>query len=220
MQFIYHIKSGDEVIYIRDYDYNHIFRSRREKKNKNFIFSNMIDYKLYRYKLAELTKKEAIFNLESFVIKQPLYFRTHIIQSIISMSEFTRILPTLNELMVGKITLFYSDFSQRNEKINLNRLNKILINSSMQCGRLDILKIEVFNNLESVIKHYSNAIALDFGCDEINIWDKTDSFIIGPEGGFSKEERDILKNRSFSIKSDLIMRSSTASIFVASKRIN
>lgn len=145
--------------------------------------------------------------------------KTHIIQAIIDNNDFDKILPFLNELYVDKITLFYADFSQRNQKINLERLTNILINSSMQCGRLNLMKIEVFNNLDSVLEAYKNCFALDFGCEIIDNLKDKNSFIIGAEGGFSKRERELLKECSFSINHPLILKSQTASIFIASQKI-
>lgn len=219
MQFIYHSKSGDDNIIVEGDEYKHVFHSRRERANKLFTFSNMRDSTLYFYKISEITKKYASFYLESSYIKSTPLINTHIIQSVINMREFSKILPCLNELMVAKITLFYSDFSQKNEKINLDRLNKILINSSMQCGRLHLLDIEVLEDLKSVLTNYPNALAFDFDSG-LNIkFADLDSIIIGPEGGFSKHEKELLKNRSFSISLKSIMKSITASVFIASCKI-
>lgn len=220
MKFIYHNNSGDDNLIIDGNEYRHVFSSRRERANKLFTFSNMLDSTLYTYKVIEITNKYAVFALESSCIRQCNISNTHIIQSVVNMAEFSKILPFLNELMVPKITLFYSEFSQKNEKLNLERLKKILINSSMQCGRLHLLNIEVLPDLQSVFVNYPNAIALDFeGINDINKLKKCNSIIIGPEGGFSKNERDLLKARSFTIPVESIMRSVTASVFIASIKI-
>ena len=145
--------------------------------------------------------------------------KTHIIQAIIS--DFDKILPFLNELFVEKISLFYADFSQKNIRVNLERLESILISSLMQCGRLDKMKIELFNSLDEVMSAYSDLVALDFGAECADLA-SLNHFIIGAEGGFSQRERELFKARNVrvsGINHNLTLRSQTASILVASKKI-
>lgn len=217
MQFLYHKDSGEKNIILDNQAFHHVFNVRRQK-DSILILANMLDSKLYSYKILQVGKKQATLELiDSKSIKQNSP-KTHIIQAIIDMNEFSKILPYLNELFVEKITFFYSDFSQRNEKINIEKLHKILLNSSMQCGRLSIMKIEIMKNLNEVLNIYRDSIALDFNDNRINIKNHN-SFIIGAEGGFSKNERELLKDRLFGIDNPLIMRAKTASIFVAANKI-
>ncbi|RDU57895.1 16S rRNA (uracil(1498)-N(3))-methyltransferase [Helicobacter sp. MIT 99-5507] len=217
LQFLYHKDSGEKNIILDNQAFHHVFNVRRQK-DSILILANMLDSKLYSYKILQVGKKQATLELiDSKSIKQNSP-KTHIIQAIIDMNEFSKTLPYLNELFVEKITFFYSDFSQRNEKINIEKLHKILLNSSMQCGRLSIMKIEIMKNLNEVLNIYRDSIALDFNDNRINIKNHN-SFIIGAEGGFSKNERELLKDRLFGIDNPLIMRAKTASIFVAANKI-
>ncbi len=205
--------------------FHHIFNVRR-KNAKNalengeiFDFANLRDSAIHRYKIMAVNKKSAEFMLvDSAHIRQDSP-KTHIIQAVIS--DFDKILPFLNELFVEKISLFYADFSQRNIKVNLERLDSILISSSMQCGRLSKMQIEVFNSLDEVISAYSDLVALDFGakCEDLR---NLNRFIIGAEGGFSQRERKMFvdsKIRTTSLNHSLILRAQSASIFVASQKI-
>ncbi|MBR7118149.1 MAG: 16S rRNA (uracil(1498)-N(3))-methyltransferase [Helicobacteraceae bacterium] len=217
MRFLYHKDSGEKNIILDNEAFHYIFNVRRQK-NDNLILANMLDSRLYDYKILQVEKKRAIIELIDSVFIDQNSPNTHIIQAIIDMNEFSKTLPYLNELFVEKITFFYSDFSQRNEKINTEKLHKILLNSSMQCGRLSIMKIEIMKNLNEVLNNYKDSMALDFNNNRIDI-KKHNSFIIGPEGGFSKNERGLLKDRLFGINNPLVMRAKTASIFVAANRI-
>ena len=217
MQFLYHKDSKEKNIILDSSDFHYIFNVRRQK-DTILNLANMLDSTIYHYKIQKIEKKQANLELidSKFIAqKSP---KTHIIQAVINMNEFSKMLPYLNELFVEKITFFYSDFSQRNEKINIEKLRKILLNSSMQCGRLDMMKLEIMENLNEVLESYKNCVALDFSENKINIKNHN-SFIIGAEGGFSKNEREILKDRLFGINHSLIMRSKTASIFIASNKI-
>lgn len=219
MQFLYQIEAGKQELTLEDEAFHYVFNVRRKKADNNHLtLANMQDSTLYKYRILKVEKKKALLDLiDSNTIEQTSN-NTHIIQSIIDMNEFYKTLPYLNELFVEKITFFYSDFSQRNEKINIEKLNKILINSSMQCGRMSIMKLEILNNLQEVLDCNKDAIALDFNANQCNI-KSYNSFIIGPEGGFSKNEKEVLKDRSFGINNPLIMRSKTAAIFVAANKI-
>lgn len=221
MQFIYDKNAGERQIIVDFKQYHHIFTVRRvrAKIGDIFTFANLLDSNIYRYKLVESNGKKATFDLLDFITKTQPIPKTHIIQAVIS--DFDKILPFLNELFVAKISLFYADFSQKNIKINIERLNAILINSSMQCGRLSVMEIEIFHSLDEVLKKYRNALVLDF-CKECKDYGNFESFIIGSEGGFSQREREIFKKENIcvsGINHPLILRSKTASIFIASKKI-
>ncbi|MGX2983017.1 16S rRNA (uracil(1498)-N(3))-methyltransferase [Helicobacter sp. 23-1045] len=221
MRFIYAKNAGQKQIILDSKQSHHLFIVRRlkAKRGEIFHFANLVDSALYRYEFAESNGKNAVFNLldsANVAQKSP---KTHIIQAIIA--DFDKVLPTLNELFVEKITLFYADFSQKNIRINLERLNAILINSSMQCGRLQKMEIEILTSLDEVLEKYSNALALDFCNNSQNLRD-FERFIIGCEGGFSERERELFKNRRIcvsGINHPLILRAQSASIFVASKKI-
>lgn len=246
MQFIYDENAGAKTLILDAKQNHYLFNVRRLKAQSGeiFKFANLKDGKLYRYKFAESSGKEskldsatrvkgaesrakstesraksATFHLlDSANITQNSP-KTHIIQAIID--EFDKVLPALNELFVEKITLFYADFSQKNIRVNLERLNAILISSSMQCGRLRKMEIEILGSLDCVVEKYSDALALDFAPKARNLCDFK-RFIIGPEGGFSPRERELLKARKIAISGinhPLILRTKTTSVFVASSRI-
>ncbi|MFW0694683.1 RsmE family RNA methyltransferase, partial [Aliarcobacter butzleri] len=71
-------------------------------------------------------------------------------------------ITSLNEIGIEKITFIYSDFSQKYFKINIEKLEKILINSSSQCGRSSIIKLEICKNLDEFMKKNVEVYFLDF----------------------------------------------------------
>lgn len=227
-------------------------RRFKAQSGEIFKFANLKDGRLYRYKIIrhcerdngargnpqdlQITQsnhppiKKSTKNAESRVKSATFHLldsanitqnspKTHIIQAIID--EFDKVLPALNELFVEKITLFYADFSQKNIRVNLERLEAILISSSMQCGRLRKMEIEILGSLDCVVEKYSDAVALDFVPKARNLCDFK-RFIIGPEGGFSPRERELLNARKIAISGinhPLILRAKTTSILIASCRI-
>lgn len=220
MRFIYHKNAKESIIKLEGDSLHHIFAVRRARYNIGDVlkFANLNDSTIYSYKLIARNKKEALFEyVDSALITQDSP-QTHIIQAIIDSSELGKILPTLNELFVKKLTLFYSDFSQKNYKIHQEKFEKILINSCQQCGRLDLMDIEILPHLEAVLESYPNALALDFGGESCDI-QSLQSVIIGAEGGFSQKERILLQNKTFGINHALILRSTSAALWFASQKV-
>ncbi|GLP23463.1 hypothetical protein HpBGD77_17150 [Helicobacter pylori] len=147
--------------------------------------------------------------------------KTHLILSVIEIKSVEKILPFLNQLGVSKLSLFYADFSQRNEKIDsakLERFQKILIHSCEQCGRSALMELEVFSSTKEVLKAYPKASVLDFKGETLPTsvgFEK--GVIIGPEGGFSEPERGYFKERGiYRIPLDMVLKSESACVFVAS----
>ncbi len=106
-------------------------------------------------------------------------------------------------------------------KINLERLKKIVIESSEQSNRLNIPIIEEPQNLKSFLNLNSmNLVFTDLNSnnkkiDKSQLTDKPTCIIVGPEGDFSELERDeILSFKGVqALKiNDNILRSETAVI--------
>ncbi|HAC70351.1 MAG TPA: 16S rRNA (uracil(1498)-N(3))-methyltransferase, partial [Arcobacter skirrowii] len=106
-----------------------------------------------------------------------------------------------------------------NFKINIEKLNKILINSSSQCGRSSIVKLEISKTLDSFLTQNPKSYILDFSNNFIDDKkDEIDTLVIGCEGGFSKREKSNF-NKDFVVgfNSNLILRSETAIVSATSK---
>ena len=131
------------------------------------------------------------------------------------------------ELGVSKLIPCKTEFSNF-DKLNYKNLELNAIEASQQCERLDIPKIEKIIDLRTLLKEIPDDRALIF-CDEsdpnlasiydvvkskLNMYSKW-SVIIGPEGGFSNEEKDMLIKQKNIIRVSLgrrILRSDTAAI--------
>ncbi len=154
MRFVYHPLAKEPVLKIEGESYTHLYRSRRIKSASRLDLRNLKDGFLYTYEHAEITKKHALLRLVGAQALEVMASKkTHLILSVIEIKSIEKILPFLNQLGVSKLSLFYADFSQRNEKIDsakLERFQKILINSCEQCGT------QRFNGIGSVFKHQRN----------------------------------------------------------------
>ena len=131
------------------------------------------------------------------------------------------------ELGVSKFIPCKTEFSNF-DKLNYKNLELNAIEAAQQCDRLDVPKIEKIINLNTLIKELPDDRAIVF-CDESDInlpsiYDELKSnlnnylkwsVIIGPEGGFSSEERELIKKQKNVLRVTLgsrILRSDTAAI--------
>ena len=180
---------------------------------------NLEDAFVYDYEITQIGKKEAQLELiakkELPLLPSKLF---HLGWCVIDPKIIEKTLPMLNELGVSKISFVYAEFSQKNHKLDLERIKRILINSSQQCGRSLLMQIEVFSDLQSYLKVYPQFFVLDFTEKKLEDQNTVSSILVGPEGGFSQKEREMLKKQSIvGLKCNTILRSETAVVTVASK---
>jgi len=219
MQFTYHENCGDETVNISDDIYRYIIKARRHKMDDEIYFRNLKDDFIYKYTLQSISKRDALLTLQSKEEKRvKAKHSLHIGWSVIDPKTVEKYISSLNEIGVDKITFIYSSFSQKNFKPNLEKLRKILINSSQQCGRSSMMTLDVCESLEFFLDAYPQSKILDFSENTLESTAKVDTILIGTEGGFSKEERALFnKENILGLNSNLILRSETAAISVASK---
>jgi 16S rRNA (uracil1498-N3)-methyltransferase len=220
MQFTYDEFCGAELLEIKDEVYNYLLKARRHKIDDEIYFRNLKDENLYLYKINYIEKKKAILNLISSEKKVLINEKKlHLGWCVVDSKTIEKYISSLNEMGVDKITFIYSDFSQKNFKINIDKLEKILINSSSQCGRSDIIKLDISKNLDTFIKENENVYFLDFSeCSIDNKKDEIKTLVVGCEGGFSNNERETFnKDKIVGFNSNLILRSETAIISASSK---
>lgn len=220
MQFTYHPKCSSEFLEIDGDTYKYLFKARRQKIADDIYFRNLDDNYIYLYKVIDIDKKKA--NLELISKEEKIIENSkklHLIWCIVDPKTIEKSLASLNELGVYKITFLYCDYSQKNFKINFDKLEKILINSSSQCGRSSIIKIDASNSLDEFLQNNNNVYALNFSSLTIDERkEDIETLVIGCEGGFSKDEVNKFdKDKVVGFKSNLILKSETAIISAASK---
>lgn len=222
MQFTYDEFCGENILEIKDEVYNYLIKARRHKIDDEIYFRNLKDENLYLYKIVLIDKKKAILNLFNSEKKILINNKTlHIGWCVIDPKTVEKYIASLNEMGVDRISFIYSDYSQKNFKINIEKLEKILINSSCQCGRSDIIKLDIYKNLNEFISKNQNVYFLDFSTTLIDEKkDEIKTIVIGCEGGFSNNERENFdKDFIVGFDSNLILRSETAVLAVCSKII-
>ncbi len=220
MQFSYHELASKPSLEIDGDLYKYLIKARRHKVGEIIPFRNLKDNLLFRYKVSFIDRKKAILELiseEEKIVENDK--KLHLAWCVVEPKTVEKNIASLNELGVDKITFIYCEYSQKNFKINIDKLKKILINSSSQCGRSDIIKLDICKSLDEFLKNYPNTYILDFSKNSIeNKKDEIQTLLIGCEGGFSEDERkNFDKDKIIGFKSSLILKSETAIISASAK---
>lgn len=216
MEFIYEPKTPNNLNLSAD-NYKYLFRVRRINNNTPVFVRNFEDEYIYKYEIIDVTKKEANLRLiEKKILEIKAKKDFHLGWCVIDTKNIEKILPSLNEIGVSKISFIYCDRSQKNFKLNLERIKKILISSSTQCGRSNLMEIEILNSIDEFKEKYQNFVAFDFGGEVNNEFHER--AIVGCEGGFSDRERAMFENK-ISFDTPLILKSESAVMAVASKML-
>lgn len=220
MQFTYHAEAKNEIIKLENDSFKHLIKARRHKVGQEIAFRNLEDEFLYFYEIETIDRRSALLKLKSSKhnIVRPNKI-LHIAWCIVDPKTVEKELSYLNELGVAKITFIPCEYSQNNFKLNFEKMNKILLNSSQQCGRSDIIRLDTALSLEEFIKDNPDAYMLNFSQNLVE--DNKNSIktiIIGCEGGFSsKEVESFNKNKIVGFNTNLILKSQTAITAVAAK---
>jgi 16S rRNA (uracil1498-N3)-methyltransferase len=219
VQFFYHISAKEPTLNINHELYRHIIKSRRTKTGDMVLFRNLRDDVLYSYVVDKIDKNTATMSLKSSEQTPPQNAnKLHIGWCITDPKNISHTIAQLNELNLHKLTFIYCKYSQKNFNINIDKLNKILINSSCQCGRIDTLKIDISESLTKFHATYQDSYVVHFSDNHISTHKQNiKNIIIGCEGGFDDDELNIFhKNKIVGLGKPHILKSTTAVVATAS----
>ncbi len=171
-----------------------------------------------------LAKNEAVIQIDKErEVKNPVNIELHLFQSIIKKDNFEFIVEKCTEIGVSA---YHPIISERSEKksLNIERLNKIAKESAEQSGKTKLPQIFAPESLGKAIKEFDGELfVLDFDGEPLKSLDchaslamtgRKIAILIGPEGGWSENERIIFDEmgiRSFSL-GEQILRAETAAI--------
>lgn len=144
----------------------------------------------------------------------------HIGWCVIDTKSIEKVLPTLSEIGVEKISFIHCDRSQKNFKLDLKRFERILEASMQQCGRSTYIKFESFKNIKEFIEKFPHAMVFDFAEKTLDDYSDIETVLVGCEGGFSEAEKIFLETQDvFRLDTPMVLRSESAVVAVASKII-
>ncbi len=213
MQFFYHSEAKAKTLDIDGELYRHIAKSRRAKMGDIVMFHNLHDDLLYSYIVEEITKRAVSLSLKDSTKTAPKpSSKLHIGWCITDPKNIGDTLAKLNELNLHKLTFIYCDFSQKNFAINIDKLDKIVINSSCQCGRTDKIELDICESLAKFHEIYPDSFVLNFCDNHISKQIKDiKHIVVGCEGGLSETElANFHIDKIVGLGQPYILKSSTA----------
>jgi 16S rRNA (uracil1498-N3)-methyltransferase len=219
MQYLFHKQASEPTLTLSGDEHRYIFKVRRHREGELISLRNLLDENIYFYRIVSLDKKQAHLQLEKFeylIVKAKK--NLHIAWCVIDPKSVEKVLPTLNEIGVDKITFIYCSRSQKSFKLDFKRLEKILLNSSQQCGRSSLLKLEINISLEDFLSQYPQTVMLNFSEQFLNENSEVNTFLIGSEGGFTADEVALFETQNImGLDTPLILKSESAVCVVSSK---
>ncbi|WP_425992619.1 16S rRNA (uracil(1498)-N(3))-methyltransferase [Brevundimonas sp. TWP2-3-2] len=175
----------------------------------------------WRATIAEILKKGVVLRAGEQVRPQTLGPNLDLIVAVVKKSRVETIVEKAAELGARRVRLTVTQRTNV-EHVRLDRLDAIAIEAAEQTGRLDVPTVDDPEKLAAILDGWDGARRLMF-CDETGgapvaaavtepgPW----AILIGPEGGFSPEERERLRALPFTTAVSLgprILRADTAAI--------
>lgn len=219
MLYLYQSNAGQSQLRLEGDDHRYIFKVRRHKVEDTLYLRNLEDGLLHRYLITHLDKRAVMLELqESKKLNIKAKHTLHIGWCVIDPKSVEKILPSLNEMGVEKITFIYCKRSQKSFTLDFKRLEKILLNSSQQSGRSQMMQLEMTEDLKSFLQEYPESKMLNFSEDNFIGTSEVKTIVIGCEGGFHEEEVSLFKKENIvGFESPLVLKSESAACAVASK---
>ena len=219
MLYLYHKDASQNQLTLVGDEHRYIFKVRRHKVDDILYLRNLEDGLLHRYLITYIDKHSVILELkESQTLEVKAKVPLHIGWCIIDPKNIEKVLPSLNEMGVEKITFIYCKRSQKSFKVDFKRLEKILLNSSQQSGRSEMMKLEMAEDIESFLKENPESKMLNFSENKIDSQKHIETILIGCEGGFHDDEVALFKSENIiGLDTPLVLKSESAVCAVASK---
>jgi 16S rRNA (uracil1498-N3)-methyltransferase len=219
MLYLYHKEASQPQLTLAGDEHRYIFKVRRHKADDLLYLRNLEDGFIYEYKVTAIDKRSVILDLQnSHELSVNAQRSLHIGWCVIDPKSIEKILPSLNEMGVEKITFIYCKRSQKSFKPDFKRLEKILLNSSQQSGRSEMMKLEMADDLENFLEKYPQSKMLNFSENNFVSNSDFDTIVIGCEGGFHENEVALFKVENIvGFDTALVLKSESAVSAVASK---
>lgn len=219
MLYLYHKEAGQPQLTLLGDEHRYIFKVRRHKADDTLHLRNLEDGLLHRYCITHIDKRSVMLEIqESQALEIKAKVPLHIGWCVIDPKNIEKVLPSLNEMGVEKITFIYCKRSQKSFKVDFKRLEKILLNSSQQSGRSEMMEFEVADDLESFLKINPKSKMLNFSENSVDSQEDIETIVIGCEGGFHEDEVALFTSENIiGFDTPLVLKSESAVCAVASK---
>ena len=220
LRFLFDEGAGAERLSLKGESFKYIVKVRRHNVDDLLGFRHPdAQSMLHTYRIISVDGRSAQLKLVSSVEGSVKASKAlHIGWCVVDSKSVEKVLPLLNELGVAKISFIYCDRSQKNFKPDFRRYQRILESSMQQCGRSEMMLFDEVKDVKSFITAHPETVVFDFCDDVLEDGVGIETVLVGSEGGFSEEEREMLSSqRMVRLNTPMILRSETAVTAIASK---
>lgn len=218
--YLLHDEASKDILNIRGELYKYLVKVRRHVHGDELLFRNPNDIKiLYKYEIVEADGRALSLKLlSSFENEVKSTKSLHIAWCMIDSKSIEKVLPSLSEIGVQRISFIACERSQKNFKLDFKRYNRILEASIQQCGRSSYIEFDVYKSIQDFVEEFPDTKVFDFCENILTDGSNFQRVLIGCEGGFSPSEKEFLKTQDvFRLDTPMILRSESAVMAVASK---
>ena len=215
--------SLNNIIVLNKSDTHYLKNVMRCKKNDQINLFNENDQEFFS-KILEIKKYETILEIFELSNNTEIINDVFLIFSLVKKNKMDFIIQKATELGVKKIFPILTERSSIRD-INPSRMVAIAKEASEQSNRISIPEISNLMTIQELLKQWDKKRSILYA-DEILKINKNltilnrknfvkSSLLVGPEGGFSPEENDMLKTYKYVFPisfGETILRSDTAAI--------
>jgi len=219
MQYLYHPDASAPQLELTGDTHRYLFKVRRHRAGEVIALRNLQDGILYSYLIETMDKKTALLSLQTQQhMDIAARYMLHIGWCMIDPKSIEKSLPMLNESGVERITFIYCERSQKQFRLDFDRLEKILLNSSQQSGRSQQMQLASADSIEAFIMQYPQSYLLHFSEQNLSEGNEIETIVVGCEGGLTDAEIKLFDpEKIVGLDTPLILRSESAVVAVASK---
>ena len=117
MQYLFHPQASQPSLELRGDEHRYIFKVRRHREGEEIALRNLQDNQIHFYTISSLDKKQALLTLSSSkTLEVKAKKSLHIAWCVIDPKSIEKVLPTLNEIGIEKISFIYCKRSQKSFK--------------------------------------------------------------------------------------------------------
>ncbi|MDF1877029.1 16S rRNA (uracil(1498)-N(3))-methyltransferase [Sulfurimonas sp. SAG-AH-194-L11] len=220
MIYIFDENAGERELTLKGELHKYLIKVRRHTLGDVLSFRNKdkVDM-LHTYKIIALEPRVAILELiNSELLSVEPSKELHVAWCIIDSKSVEKVLASLCEIGVSRISFIACDRSQKNFKVDFKRYERIVDASMQQSGRTSFMRFDSYKNISAFIQEYPDTKVFDFTQNILTDGRDFKRVLIGCEGGFSEDEKTLLESQEvFRLNSKMVLRSESAVMAVASK---
>ena len=147
--YILHDEACEQSLNIKGELHKYLVKVRRHSVGDELSFRNRDDIKMvHKYRVVDVESRTLSLELisseeETTQAKKHL----HIAWCVIDSKSVEKVLPSLCEIGVEKISFIYCERSQKNFKADFKRFDRILEASMQQSGRSNFIEFDTYKNI-------------------------------------------------------------------------